>query len=251
MVGEPRLDLLARHCKMGQTPRKSKGEVAQRKAAWCFAIGLGVPIVFVGLCSRQYYFLFALSTALLGLRVAFFPSWRGPESQTDTGSGKTAPLHRLPGPLDRTLIIIERVCGIRRVSSSPFVTTRLVDAMRGEARRIEEILNQRVHFLLASSAILAAASTSVEKPWEKQFTYGIGACVAFFSIVGIDRACCKLNFLLSWLNSHREASEFDLWNREGRGNEGVPGAVYICTYGLAVFIFCVFLWLASGNWYKS
>jgi len=110
---------------------------------------------------------------------------------------------------------------------------------------MEQILNTRVNFLLAASAIIAAATTSVIEKHQDQaaFAFACGACLAGLMLVGIDRSCAKLNFYLSWL--HRSGCDVETsFARQAIGKPGLSGSVFVCTYGIPTFILVVFFWLA-------
>lgn len=205
------------------------------------------------------------STGALGVRwycitmIALWDALRPPVHQrwvaVVTGSAVLLPLFFINSvgnigypvllPVIPGVIVFLRVLTFRRVGPSPWRPPNriLLESTRRERDHIEGVLNTRVNFLVATAALLVTAGTNLKVQSEASFAYGMGACIAAVSLVGIDRACNKLNFYLSWLNTN-EAPEFIAFEK-GDGLRGLPGAVYACTYGLSVLIVIVFLWLAN------
>lgn len=144
------------------------------------------------------------------------------------------------------LALAVRVLFFPRLSGEPSSSTVPDDELKAvlaERDYIETVLNTRVNFLLTASAILGAAATQLTEQSDAALAYGLGACIAGLSIIGIDRSCAKLNFYLNVLHKHNH-KPFKLFdNTSGLG--GLYGSVFICTYALAVFILLAFIYLAS------
>ncbi|MDP2605922.1 MAG: hypothetical protein Q8S00_25545 [Deltaproteobacteria bacterium] len=115
--------------------------------------------------------------------------------------------------------------------------------VRKERDHMETVLNNRVNFLVAASAIIGAVATQPKGPKDQATVFVLGACIAALSLVGIDRSCTKLNYYLSWLNRQKD-EVIRIFDDDGDLAKGLPGSVYACTYGVAYFILVIFVALA-------